>query len=157
MSKGFLHHLEERTMKAKVVRFLQGEILPIPGFVFVFEQSETLLDGIQVGFDGQLSIHYGVFAVRVRFVEVVLILYEGGPNHIKDYGSIGPDQNGYGTSSSCWSCGALSIHGYIGAHHQAKATIPDITLHPIDGVEQGIGAPVAGVDIGHSLDVVAIK
>ena len=63
------------------------------------------------------------------------------------------DQHGDGPGTSTGSGIASGIHSYVGAHSQGEPSVPSRRLDPVDRVEEGSGATIAGVCAVHSLHV----
>ena len=72
---------------------------------------------------------------------------------VKDQGRIWPNQHGDGPGSAAGPGRARRIDGDIAAHHQGQAAVPGRGLDPVEGVEEGGGATVAGVGGVYALQV----
>src|SRR6266545_3394014 len=64
---------------------------------------------------------------------------------IENNWGIGPDEHGTCASTSSGTSSALGIYGNIPTNDYSFATIPRARFDPVDGVEQGGSATIAGV------------
>lgn len=115
------------------------------------------VQGLCIAVERVMSIHVRVLAGEIRLVEVVDVGHITSSQARLDHdGSIRANQHGDAASASSRSSIALGIEGNIASHHNALASVPAGRLHPVDRVDQGVGASIAGIEGINSLDVVVL-
>ena len=112
------------------------------------------IHGLGVAPHGEVAVDDGVLAGEVWLVEVVRVLHvTPAESSLDDHWRIGTDQHGDSASSSGWAGIALGIERDVSGHDDGVPPIPRGRLNPVEGVEDGVGAAVAGIDGVHALDI----
>jgi hypothetical protein len=101
-----------------------------------------------------VAIDNGVLAGEVGLVEIICVGEVGGTETgLEDDRSIGANDHGNATSTTSGTGSTSGVQGNITADHNGITTIPGGGLEPVDAVEDGVGATVAGVDVVDTLNV----
>lgn len=112
------------------------------------------IHGFGVASYGVVTVNIGVFAGKVRLVEVVGMGDVGAPETgLKDNGSIGSDEHGNTASSTGGTSITLLVESNVTSNNDGVSAIPAGGLYPVDAIEKSIGSAVAGVDGVDTLDV----
>lgn len=126
---------------------LQGLLTGIVGLV-------AGIDSLGVATKGVVTIDNGVLAGEVRLVEIIGVGEVGGTETgLEDDRSIGANNHGNATSTTSGAGSTSGVQGNITADHNGITAIPGGGLEPVDAVEDGVGATVAGVDVVDTLNV----
>lgn len=126
---------------------LQGLLTGVVGLV-------AGIDSLGVATKGVVTIDNGVLAGEVRLVEIIGVGEVGGTETgLEDDRSIGANDHGDATSTTSRAGSTSGVQGNITADHNGITAIPGGGLEPVDAVEDGVGATVAGVDVVDTLNV----
>lgn len=107
-----------------------------------------------VAVDRVVTIDVGVFAGQVGLVEVIGVLHVGAAQaRLDNDGSIGADEQSDSTSATSRTSVALGVESNVTSNNNTITAVPGRGLDPVDSVENGVGATVAGVDSVDTLDV----
>lgn len=162
---GLLDQLAGRGVVKDVVKAIQsglGLVRNTVGAVLVgLEDLLASIVGLVAGVDGLgiaaervLAINNGVFAGEVGLVEVIGVGEVGATETgLEDNRGIGANQHGNAASTTGGAGSTLGVQGNITADNDGVAAVPGGRLEPVDAVEDGIGATVAGVDGVNTLDI----
>ena len=156
-------------MEAHVVKTVQGRLLlllvavdtvgvPVQlGLQCLFPVVVRLVACIyrlEVASDREMTVHNGVLAGEVGLVEIVSVGDVGATETwLKGNWGIGTDEHGDTASSTSRTSVALLVERNVTRDHDRVTAIPPRGFHPVDRVEQGVGAAVASVHGIHTLDV----
>lgn len=112
------------------------------------------VEGLGVAGEGVVAVDVGVLAGQVGLVEVVGVLHvAASQTGLHDDGGVGADEEGDGAGTTGGTGVALGVEGNVTGDDDAVAAVPGGALDPVDGVEDGVGAAVAGVDGVDTLNV----
>lgn len=112
------------------------------------------VQGFGVAVNGVVAVNVGVFAGEIGLVEIVSVLHVGPTQAWLDNNRrIRADEQSNAASSASGAGVALGVQGNVTSNDDTVASVPRRGLDPVDSVEEGVGASVAGVDRIHALDV----
>lgn len=160
-----LHKLAGGRVEGDVVKAVQGGLGAVCGAVAVgvavLELSLTLVVGtvgaiqcLGVAGEREVAVNVGILAGQVGLVEVVGVLHERATQTgLNDDGGVGANQHGDAAGATGGAGVALGVKGNISSNDDSVTAVPAGTLNPVDRVDQGVGAAVAGVDGVDTLDV----
>lgn len=111
-----------------------------------------------VAAEGEVSVDNGVFARKVGLVEVVCVPDVGTAlASVHDNWRVGANKHGHASGSASRAGGALGVKGNVSCDDDGVTAVPARGLDPVDRVEQGVCAAVAGVYRVDTLDVVVAR
>ena len=114
----------------------------------------ALINSLSIASVGEMTIDIGVLAGQVGLVEIVDVAdVAGAETRLKYDRSIGTNDHGDTSSSTSRTSCALGVQSNITADDDSVTAIPGRRLDPVDAVEDGVGASVAGVDSVDTLNV----
>jgi hypothetical protein len=158
-SRGVERHVVE-TVKRRLLRLvvaisaiavllqLQSRLARVVGLV-------AGVHSLGVAANGEVAVYDGVLARKVGLVEVVCVLnIRAAETGVNGQGSVGADEHGDTAGSTGRASIALLVERDVAGDNNGVTTVPRRGLDPVDAVEQGVGAAVAGIDRVHTLDVV---
>lgn len=112
----------------------------------LLEVAVAVVKGAVVAGDGEGAVHGGVLDIGARLVEVVRVLHVGAAEAaLGDDGRVGTDEHRDGAAAARGARVAGGIDRHIAGDDEGVAAVPGGALHPVEGVEERVGAAVAGV------------
>lgn len=149
-------------------RHVEGGVVESVGSLLVRVLEQTLLlgsgvvggvglvQGLCVAGQGVVTINVRVLGGQIGLVKVVGVLKVGSVDVVEDQRGIGANEHGDTAGTSGRSGGSLGVKGNVTSNDNGVSAIPGSALDPVDGVEQGVGAAVAGVDVVDTLNVAVV-
>lgn len=112
------------------------------------------VEGLCVAGQGEVAVDDRVLAGQVGLVEVVGVLHVAATQtRLDNNRSVRANENGDGTSATGGAGSTLCVEGNVAGDNNGIAAVPGGGLDPVDAVEEGVGAAVAGVDGVDTLNV----
>lgn len=112
------------------------------------------INSLGVAGEREVSVDNWVLRGQVWLVEIVCVLHvRAAKSWLNDDWGVWTDEHGDGTSSSGWAGVTLGVQGDISSNDNGVTPIPCGGLNPGNGVKEGVGSTVAGVQCVNTLNV----
>ena len=126
---------------------LKGLLASVVGLV-------ASINSLSIAGEREVSVDNWVLGGQVWLVEIVCVLHIGTTESWLNHNwGVWTDEHGDGTSSAGWAGATLGVKGDISGDDNGITSVPCGGLDPGDGVEEGVGSTVAGVQCVNTLNV----